>query len=68
MRRIDPVIWLEAGLAADCLPDVRAQVQDALGALEQVLMPAPSNNRRRYSGLIPCALMTPLQRASSDLM
>jgi HD-like signal output (HDOD) protein len=41
-RRVDPVIWLEAGLSADCLPEVRMQVEDALGALEQALMPTPS--------------------------
>lgn len=39
-RRIDPVIWLESGLAQDGMIEAREQVLDALGALEQALMPA----------------------------
>lgn len=39
-RRIDPVIWLESGLAQDGMIEAREQVLDALGALEQALLPA----------------------------
>lgn len=38
-RRIDPVVWLEAGLSADCLPAIRIQAEHGLEALVQALFP-----------------------------
>lgn len=37
--QVDPVVWLEAGLSAECLPAVKLQADEGLEALVQALQP-----------------------------
>ena len=42
-RRVDPVIWLEAGLSAECLPAAKLQAEDRLEMLVRALQPGFTN-------------------------
>ena len=41
-RKVDPVVWLEAGLSAACMPDIRTQAEAGLEALVRALLPSTS--------------------------
>ena len=38
-RKVDPVVWLEAGLSAACLPDIKIEAENGLEGLVQALLP-----------------------------
>ena len=42
VRTVDPVIWLEAGLSATCMPDIKVQAEAGLEALVLALLPEPA--------------------------
>lgn len=41
-RKVDPVVWLEAGLSAACMPEIKTQAEAGLEALVRALLPSTS--------------------------